>query len=151
VQTTTTGGLGKLRQRHRLACFRCPRCWRAYSEPILQKVWRDNPRRLLFPNRRGTLPRRRDNVVKNGLHPVLRKLGTPTKNAELHAFRHGLATELADKTHQSPCCKVKCGTPTFVRRWKYMHTLSRKPSVMRWKQFQLEHAPLLEQEQTAIS
>ena len=30
----------------------------------LKSGWRDNPRRLLFPNLKGTLPRRRDNVVK---------------------------------------------------------------------------------------
>jgi integrase len=34
-------------------------------------------------------------VVRVGLKPVLRKLGIPD-NAGLHAFRHGLATELAD-------------------------------------------------------
>lgn len=51
---------------------------------------------LLFPNRRGTRPRLRDNVVKYGLKPVLRKLGIPAHGVGLHAFRHGLATELAN-------------------------------------------------------
>jgi integrase len=68
----------------------------------LKKGWRDNPRRLLFPNLRGTLPRRRDNVGKYGLKPVLKKLGLPTKFAGLHIFRHGLATELADKNTPIP-------------------------------------------------
>jgi integrase len=71
-------------------------------QTYLEKVWRDNSKRLLFPNRRGTLPRRRDNVVKYGLHPVLRKLGIQTKFAGLHAFRHGLATELADRSTPIP-------------------------------------------------
>jgi integrase len=59
--------------------------------------WQDNPGGLLFPNRRGTHPRWRDNVVKYGLKPVLKELGLPTKFAGLHAFRHSLATELADR------------------------------------------------------
>jgi integrase len=35
-------------------------------------------------------------VVKYGLKPVLRKLGIEMQDVGLHAFRHGLATELAD-------------------------------------------------------
>jgi integrase len=34
--------------------------------------------------------------VKYGLKPVLKALEMPTKEVGLHAFRHGLATELAD-------------------------------------------------------
>ena len=68
----------------------------------LEKAWRENPKRLLFPNRGRTLPMRRDNVVKHGLKPVVKKLGIPTKYAGLHAFRHGLATELADKNTPIP-------------------------------------------------
>jgi len=56
---------------------------------------RSNPHGFLFPNRRGTRPRLRDNVVKYGLKPVLRKLGIPSQEVGLHAFRHGLASELA--------------------------------------------------------
>jgi integrase len=55
-----------------------------------------NPAGYIFPTRDGSRPRSRDNVVKNGLHPVLRKLGMPTHDVGLHAFRHGLATELCD-------------------------------------------------------
>jgi integrase len=33
--------------------------------------------------------------VRSGLKPVLRKLGIHDENVGLHAFRHGLATELA--------------------------------------------------------
>jgi integrase len=35
-------------------------------------------------------------VVKVGLKPVLRKLGIPTTGTGLHAFRHGLSTELVE-------------------------------------------------------
>ena len=61
----------------------------------LARHWRSNAPGLLFPNRRGTKPRLRDNVVKYGLKPVLRGLGLPAREVGLHAFRHGLATELA--------------------------------------------------------
>lgn len=50
-----------------------------------------------FPNPNGTRPRLRDKVVKHGLKPVLRKLDIPEENAGLHAFRHGLATELVQR------------------------------------------------------
>jgi integrase len=62
----------------------------------LDRHWKPNAPGLLFPNRKGTKPRWRDNVVKYGLKPVLKKLGMPTHDVGLHAFRHGLATELAD-------------------------------------------------------
>jgi integrase len=60
-----------------------------------QDRWKKNPQGLLFPNRRGK-PCKRANVVKFGLHPVLKKLGIPTHRAGLHAFRHGLGTALAN-------------------------------------------------------
>jgi integrase len=58
--------------------------------------WTPNPKGILFATRSGLRSRSRDNVVKCGLKPVLRKLGIPTANTGLHAFRHGLATELAE-------------------------------------------------------
>jgi integrase len=61
----------------------------------LKHHWKENPQGLLFPNRRG-LPRKRANVVKFGLWPILRKLGLPTHKAGMHAFRHGLGTALAN-------------------------------------------------------
>ncbi len=61
----------------------------------LKHRWKENPQGLLFPNRRGR-PCKRANVVKFGLHPVLKKLGIPTRKAGMHAFRHGLGTALAD-------------------------------------------------------
>jgi integrase len=58
--------------------------------------WTPNLGGILFATRDGSRPRSRDNVVKVGLKPVLRKLGIPSANTGLHAFRHGLATELAE-------------------------------------------------------
>jgi integrase len=63
----------------------------------LTNHWTANPAGLLFPNRKGTRPRLRDNVVRYGLKPVLKKLGIPSKDTGLHAFRHGLATELVER------------------------------------------------------
>jgi integrase len=62
----------------------------------LKNHWKDNPRLLLFPNRRGR-PCKRANVVKFGLWPIiLKRLELPTHKVGLHAFRHGLGTALAD-------------------------------------------------------
>jgi len=58
--------------------------------------WKPNPGGILFANRKGTRSMSRDSVVKTGLHPVLRKLGIPTRDTGLHAFRHGLATQLLE-------------------------------------------------------
>jgi integrase len=62
----------------------------------LASHWRPNPGRILFPAKSGKKARSRRNVVVYGLHPILRKLGIPTLNAGLHAFRHGLATALVE-------------------------------------------------------
>jgi integrase len=60
-----------------------------------------SPDGLLFPApRRKGFPRSRDNVVRHRLKPILKKLGIPRHNAGLHAFRHGLATELAEQSVQ---------------------------------------------------
>jgi integrase len=68
----------------------------------LQHHWTANEAGLLFPNRKGTKPRWRDNVVKYGLKPVLRKLGIRMQDVGLHAFRHGLATELPENSVPLP-------------------------------------------------
>ena len=52
----------------------------------LRKHWKANLRGLMFPNRTGR-PRKRANVVKFGLRPVLRKLGLQCDGYGLHAFR----------------------------------------------------------------
>src|SRR5260370_12791218 len=68
----------------------------AMLRDYLQRHWKENDMHFLFPNPSGQRPRLRDNVVKYGLKPVLRMLKIPERNARLHAFRHGLATELAE-------------------------------------------------------
>ena len=62
----------------------------------LARSWKQNQAGLLFPNRAGERPRSRKSVLKNSLKPILRKLGIPENGCGLHAFRHGLATELAE-------------------------------------------------------
>ena len=51
--------------------------------------------RLVFPNRNNR-PYRRESIVEWGLKPTLKKLGLPTKEFGLHAFRHGLGTALSN-------------------------------------------------------
>jgi integrase len=68
----------------------------ALLQNYLLKQWKSNPLGILFPVKSGTRPRSRDNVVKVGLRPVLKALGIPTKDAGLHAFRHGLATAMVE-------------------------------------------------------
>lgn len=64
----------------------------------IQRIWKPNTSGILFPSKKDGRPRTRKNVVVNGLKPVLRKLGIPSENTGLHAFRHGLATELVDNS-----------------------------------------------------
>ncbi|HXN97402.1 MAG TPA: tyrosine-type recombinase/integrase, partial [Candidatus Acidoferrales bacterium] len=66
------------------------------------RQWKPNTSGILFATRNGLRPRSRDNVVKCGLKPVLRRLGIPTANTGLHAFRHGLATELVQSNAPLP-------------------------------------------------
>jgi integrase len=88
--------IGQTKTQTSTALLPMPASLAGVLKTYLDNSWRANPRRLLFPNRKGTLPMRRDNVVKYGLKPLLRKLELPEKYAGLHAFRHGLATALAD-------------------------------------------------------
>jgi integrase len=62
----------------------------------IHSYWKPNPSQILFPNRTGERRRSRANVVRIGLKPVLKKLGIPGNDVGLHAFRHGLATELVE-------------------------------------------------------
>ena len=62
----------------------------------LHNHWKPNPGQILFPNRSGDRPRSRANVVRIGLKPVLKRLGIAGHDVGLHAFRHGLATELVE-------------------------------------------------------
>lgn len=79
-----------------VALLPMPSSLEAKLRDYIQTHWKPNSAQVLFPNRKGTRPRSRDNVVRVGLKPVLRRLGIPGINAGLHAFRHGLATELAE-------------------------------------------------------
>src|SRR5271157_6155768 len=76
-----------------LACSRVKKA----TDFSLAMNWKPNPSGLLFASSHDDgKPRTRKNVVGNGLKPVLRKLGIPSENTGLHAFRHGLATELVE-------------------------------------------------------
>jgi integrase len=62
----------------------------------IQHHWQPSTGQILFPNQAGDRPRSRKSVVLSGLKPVLKKLGIPGYDVGLHAFRHGLATELVE-------------------------------------------------------
>jgi Phage integrase family len=79
-----------------VATLPMPSALEATLRNYIEHHWQENPSRLLFPSRDGIRPRKRESLVEYGLKPILRKLGIPDKNAGLHAFRHGLATELAE-------------------------------------------------------
>ena len=69
----------------------------AMLRDYLENHWKENPNQLLFPApRKDGFSRSRNNVVRSGLKPILRELGISAENVGLHAFRHGLATELAE-------------------------------------------------------
>jgi len=79
-----------------------PSALEAVLRNYLQTHWKPNAPGLLFQNKKGTRPLNRDNLVKYVLKPILKKLGIPAHNTGLHAFRHGLATELANASVPLP-------------------------------------------------
>ena len=97
-----TRELRQPKTRNSVALLPMPSALETALRNYLGHYWMPNAAGYLFPNRKGTHPRWRDNVVKYGLKPILRKLGIPDHNAGLHAFRHGLATELADRSVPLP-------------------------------------------------
>ena len=79
-----------------------PSALEAVLRNYLANHWKSNAPGLLFPNCKGTKPLNRDNLVKYVLKPILKKLGIPAHETGLHAFRHGLATELANASVPLP-------------------------------------------------
>jgi len=82
--------------RNSVATLPMPSALEGTLRNYIEHHWQKNPSGLLFPNHDGTRPRKRESVVEYGLKPLLRKLEIPDRNTGLHAFRHGLATELAE-------------------------------------------------------
>jgi integrase len=79
-----------------VAMLPMPSALEARLRDYLKHHWKPNMPGLLFPNRARTRPRKRESVVQYALKPLLKKLAIPDDGAGLHAFRHGLATELAE-------------------------------------------------------
>jgi integrase len=79
-----------------------PSALEAVLRNYLEHHWKPNAPGLLFPNCKGTKPLNRDNLVKYVLKPILKSLGIPAHETGLHAFRHGLATELANASVPLP-------------------------------------------------
>jgi integrase len=82
--------------RKSVALLPMPSCLETMLRDYLEHHGKENPKHLLFPApRKHGFARSRNNVVRSGLKPILRRLGIPAGNVGLHAFRHDLATELA--------------------------------------------------------
>jgi integrase len=85
-----------------VAALPMPSALEAVLRNYLANHWKPNAPGLLFPNCKGTKPLNRDNLVKYVLKPILKSLGIPAHETGLHAFRHGLATELANASVPLP-------------------------------------------------
>ncbi|MGH9716790.1 MAG: tyrosine-type recombinase/integrase [Candidatus Acidiferrales bacterium] len=88
--------------RNSVATLPMPSALAATLRAYLERHWTANSLGLLFTNRQGTRPRKRRSVVQHGLKPLLRRLGISDQHVGLHAFRHGLATELAEASVPLP-------------------------------------------------
>jgi integrase len=95
----------------------------------------------------GQLPRRRDNVVKYGLKPVLTRLGIPTRFAGHHTFRHGLATELADRSTPIPMLQKQMRHADIRTTLKGI--CKRHPQRDAMEAVSIGTVPVMEQEQAA--
>jgi integrase len=105
VEKSADDNTRKIRQpktKNSVAMLPMPTAIEGALRNYLKTTWKPNAPGLLFPNRKGTHPRWRDNVVKYGLRPVLKRLGIPSYEVGLHAFRHGLASELAESSVPLP-------------------------------------------------
>jgi len=86
-----------------VAMLPMPSALETVLQNYLKHDWKQNAANLLFPApRKEGLPRSRNNTVRTGLKPILRKLKLPTKDVGLHAFRHGLASDLAEHSVPLP-------------------------------------------------
>ena len=132
---TRTASVGKAN--HRQVCSQrarhgkrdglFPSCRTKLAKIVLKgsfiRQWTPNPAGLLFAARDGR-PRSRTNVVRNGLKPILRKLGIPSAETGLHAFRHGLATELAEASVQLTVLHTKLRQASVTTTLKiYAHVI----------------------------
>jgi integrase len=100
----------------------------------LAHYWTPNPSGFLFPNRKGTHPRWRDNVVKYGLKPVLRELGIAAHNTGLHAFRRGLARGLAEAAVPLPVLRPQmrhADVRTTLRVYAHLIPASQRDAIER--------------------
>ena len=100
-----------------------PSALEARLRHYLANHWTLNAPGLLFPNRKGTRPRSRDNVVKYGLHRVLKVLGDADEGrraARLPAWP-------SDRT-SGRLCAVACITAADASRGRAYHAENLFPS-----------------------
>jgi integrase len=92
--------------RNSVALLPLPSALETRLRDYLEHAWKPNTPGLLFPNRACTRLRKRESVVQYALKPLLRKLAID-ESVGLHAFRHGLATELAEASVPIPVLQTQ--------------------------------------------
>ncbi len=73
-----------------------PEMLERYLKDWLEHHYKPNPKGYLFINRKGK-PYRSENVIRQGVHKAMAKLGIPRPkgvHVGVHAFRHGASSEL---------------------------------------------------------
>jgi integrase len=96
-----------------------------HLQGYLKAQWKENPERLLFPNRKGEAFDNND-IVQDRLHPIMDRLGIPRpKRIGLHALRHGSATVLDELHAPIAVRKDRLGHASFATTLGYTHAVSR--------------------------
>lgn len=72
---------------------------------------------------------KRESLVQFVLKPILPRLGIPERRLGLHAFRHGLATELADSAVPLPVLEHQLRTRGSAYHVAYLHAGNSRASV----------------------
>ena len=106
-----------------------PSALEAMLRNYLAQHWRPNPSGLLFPSHKGIHPRWRDNCVKYGLHPILKRLmkmsgSTPSDMVLLPNLRNRLSP--------CQCCNNRCATQMYARHCACMRMRYPQASVRLW-------------------
>jgi integrase len=115
-----------------VATLPLPSALEAMLRNYLANHWKPNPARLLFTNRAGTRPFKRESLVQYVLKPLLRRLGIPEHRVGLHAFRHGLATELAEASVPLPVLQAQlrhADVKTTLRIYSHLIPQSQRAAV----------------------
>lgn len=93
-----TGEEGSTKTKGSCTSIPMPELLERHLKDWLEHHYKPNPKGYLFINRKGK-PYRSENVVRQGVHKAMAKLGIPRPkgvHVGVHAFRHGASSELLD-------------------------------------------------------